>query len=279
MFPKLFQIGPVPVYSFGLMVAISFLVANYFFTKEIKRKGYSEELASTVTIFAFFFGLLGSKLFSIFENFGEFLADPVGTFFSPAGLTFYGGLLMSIVAIFLYVRSKNVPFLKVADSAAPSLIIAYGLGRLGCHFAGDGDYGLPSKLPWAMGYPRGTVPTLAEKNPELVGAFKNLFPGEAVPYDIQVHPTPVYELLACVAIFALLWKLRKTPREAGWLFGIYLIFAGIERLLVEFIRLNPLYAGLSQAQWISIGMIIAGSFMVVKRKAIVIEKAPVLKTR
>ncbi|MES2765640.1 MAG: prolipoprotein diacylglyceryl transferase [Bacteroidota bacterium] len=278
MCPKLFQIGPIPVYSFGLMVAISFLVANYFFTKEIQRKGYSEELASTLTIFAFFFGLLGSKLFSIFENFSEFLADPVGTFFSPAGLTFYGGLLLTIVAILIYVRKKNVPFLKVADAASPSLIIAYGLGRLGCHFAGDGDYGLPSKLPWAMGYPRGTVPTLSEKNPELAEAFKNMYPGEALPYDIMVHPTPIYELLACVAIFALLWKLRLKPREAGWLFGLYLIFAGIERLLVEFIRLNPLYAGLSQAQWISIGMIIVGSFMVLKRNSTVTSDKPVLKT-
>lgn len=267
MFPKLFQIGPIPVYSFGLMVAISFLVANYFFTKEIKRKGYSEDLASTVTMFAFFFGLLGSKLFSIFENFGEFLDDPVGTFFNPGGLTFYGGLILSIAAIYLYVRSKNIPFLKVADAAAPSLIIAYGLGRLGCHFAGDGDYGLPSKLPWAMGYPNGTVSTLSEKNEQLAGAFKSMFPGEPLPADIMVHPTPVYELLACVAIFALLWKLRLQPRQAGWLFGIYLIGAGIERLLVEFIRLNPLYAGLSQAQWISIGMIIVGSFMVLKRSA------------
>ncbi len=278
MCPKLFQIGPIPVYSFGLMVAISFLVGNYFFTKEIQRKGYSEELASTVTIFAFFFGLLGSKLFSIFENFGEFLNNPVSTFFNPGGLTFYGGLLMSIAAILLYVRSKNVPFLKVADAASPSLIIAYGLGRLGCHFAGDGDYGLPTKLPWAMSYSKGVIPTLSEKNQELTAAFKKMYPGEDVPYDILVHPTPVYELLACVLIFVILWKLRLKPRAAGWLFGLYLIFAGIERFLVEFIRLNPLYAGLSQAQWISIGMIIVGSFMVLKRNAVVNPDDPVLKT-
>ncbi|HYF02191.1 MAG TPA: prolipoprotein diacylglyceryl transferase [Patescibacteria group bacterium] len=261
MCPKLFQIGPIPVYSFGLMVAIAFLVANYFFTKEVKRKGYSEELASTITIFAFFFGLLGSKLFSIFENFGDFLENPVGTFFSPSGLTFYGGLLLSIVAILIYLRAKNIPFLKIADAAAPSLIIAYGLGRLGCHFAGDGDYGLPSKLPWAMGYPKGTVPTLSAQNNELAAAFLKMYPGEPLPVDIAVHPTPVYEFIASIIIFTLLWKLRLQPKMAGWLFGIYLVLAGIERLLVEFIRLNPLYAGLSQAQWISIGMILVGSIL------------------
>jgi prolipoprotein diacylglyceryltransferase len=112
-----------------------------------------------------------------------------------------------------------------------------------------------------MTYPRGTVSTLAAENPGLAEQFRQIFPDRPVPADIPVHPAPVYETLAALAIFALLWSLRKRPMAAGMLFGIYLVLAGLERLLVEFIRLNPLYLGLSQAQWISIGMIVLGAML------------------
>lgn len=259
MLPVLFQIGPIPVYSFGLMMGIAFLVANYFFVKEMQRRSISENVAGTVTLIALIGGVVGAKLFSLLENWDQFSAHPFREIFSAAGLTFYGGLIVATLSIFAYIRRKKIPFLRVADAAAPSLILAYGIGRIGCQLAGDGDYGIPSDLPWAMGYPRGTVSTLAERNPELVEKFHQMFPGRPVPVDIRVHPAPLYETLATIAIFLALWAIRKRPMAAGKLFGIYLICAGAERLLVEFIRLNPLYLGLSQAQWISIGMIVLGS--------------------
>ncbi len=113
---------------------------------------------------------------------------------------------------------------------------------------------------------------ITDKNPELVTYFKQLFPGQAVPVDIPVHPAPVYETLIAFICFAILWKFRTRPSQAGWLFGMYLILAGLERLGVEFIRINPLYGGLSQAQWISIGMILAGSFMMWKLRTLLPPK-------
>jgi phosphatidylglycerol:prolipoprotein diacylglycerol transferase len=274
--PKLFEIGPITVYSFGLMMGIAFLVANYLFASEIRRRKLPEELAGTVTLIALVGGVIGSKLFSLLENWDRVVEDPMAEIFSASGLTFYGGLIVAIIAIWFYVRSKKVPFMRVADAAAPSLIIAYGIGRIGCQLAGDGDYGIPSKLPWAMPYPKGTVPTngwqmaadSARHLSELGKLYAKMYPGERVPDQVPVHPAPVYETLAALAIFAFLWAIRKKPRPVGMIFAIYLICAGIERLLVEFIRLNPLYLGLSQAQWISVGMIAIGSYMSFKLRSL-----------
>ncbi|MBL7989121.1 MAG: prolipoprotein diacylglyceryl transferase [Chlorobi bacterium] len=266
MYPELFSIGPITVHSFGLMMGIAFIVANYFFAREITRRGLPEEVSGNVTLLALVAGVVGAKLFSVFENFGAFLDDPMGELFSSAGLTFYGGLLLAILSIWIYLRRKKIPFIRVADSAAPSLILAYGIGRIGCQLAGDGDYGIPTDASWAMTYPNGTVSTLSAKNPQLADLYQVIFPGQPVPVDIPVHPAPVYETLAAFAIFALLWGIRKRPMAVGQIFAIYLILAGIERLLVEFIRLNDLYAGLSQAQWISVGMIAAGSIMIYRNR-------------
>lgn len=261
MYPILFKFGPIKIYSFGLMMGLAFIVANYLLVSEFKRRRLPEQAPATVTLIALVAGVVGSKLFSVVENWDRFVRDPAAELFSASGLTFYGGLILATFCIWLYIRSKRIPFLTVADAASPSLIIAYGIGRIGCQLSGDGDYGIPTDLPWAMGYPRGTVSTLASENAGLRQQFIDIFPGQAVPVDILVHPAPVYETLAALAIFAFLWWFRKRKLPAGMMFGAYLILAGIERLLVEFIRLNPLYMGLSQAQWISIAMIVGGAML------------------
>ncbi len=249
--PILFELGPIKIYSFGLMMGVAFIVASTILAREFSRKGMPPPVAGNITLIALVAGVVGAKLFSIFENFDRFLADWDNELFAASGLTFYGGLVVAIFAIWLYLRKKELRFLRVADAAAPALILAYGIGRIGCQLAGDGDYGVPSDLPWAMAYPNGTVPT-----------------------DIPVHPAPVYETLTALLIFAVLWSMRKRPMATGMLFAWYLILAGLERLLVEFIRLNPLYWGLSQAQWISIGIIIIGGVLVVKLRSAPIEKEP-----
>lgn len=278
MIPVLFEIGGISVYSFGVMMGLSFLIANYLFAKEMRRRGMAEEVAGTVTLLALVAGVAGAKLFSLLENWESFIADPLTEMFSASGLTFYGGLIVAIVAIFFYLRAKKVRFINVADAAAPALIMAYGIGRIGCQLSGDGDYGIPSHLPWAMTYPEGTVPThgfimhggMAAMT-ELGRLYEKMY-GAPVPAQVPVHPAPVYETLASLAIFAVLWfYFRKRPLPAGMMFAIYLILAGIERLLVEFIRLNPLYFGLSQAQWISVGMIILGAFMIYQRRGMAPE--------
>ncbi|MCS6966457.1 MAG: prolipoprotein diacylglyceryl transferase [Candidatus Kapabacteria bacterium] len=270
MLPVLIKIGPITIYSFGAMVALGFLTAYWLSAAEFRRRGIPKpkDVASSLLLIAFIGGLAGAKLFHLLEHPQEFLADPLGAIFSPAGLTFHGGFLVATVGFLLYLRRRRLPLWRIADAIAPALILAYGIGRIGCHLAGDGDYGIPTNVPWAVTYPNGTVPTLAHLNPELRRKYEELFPGRPVPEDIPVHPTPIYEFLACVGVFILLWSLRKSRQHAeGWLFGLYLVLAGLERLLVEFIRLNPTYWGLSQAQWVSLVAIGVGGFLLVRRWA------------
>ncbi len=274
MRPELFHIGPIPIYSFGLMMALAFLSANYLLTKEITRQWRDEEraaaFASVITLIALVAGVIGSKLFHLIENPGLVLQNGLSEVFSGSGLTFFGGLLLAIFVIFLYCRKKKISFVWLADVTAPGLILAYGIGRIGCQLAGDGDYGIPYEGTFAMSYPHGTVPTIAGYNPELKNKWLEMHPGMSISdtFDITVHPTPVYETLACFAIFAFLFYLqRRAHLPTGRLFAIYLIFAGLERFLVEWLRLNPLYLGLSQAQWIGIALMIAGTWLFMKKSA------------
>lgn len=250
----------IPIYSFGVMVALAYLTASYLLTYGLRKREIpsADVISSNITFLALLGGIGGAKLFHILENLDEFFADPKGTIFSGAGLTFLGGFILATTFIFLYIRSKKVNFFTVADAASLSLTAGYGIGRIGCQLSGDGDYGLPTDLPWAMSYSKGIVSTLASKNSELVEQFKNIFPNQPIPEDILVHPAPIYETGAMLIAFMILWKLQSKKREPGWLFGVYLVMAGAERLCVEFIRLNEHYWGLSQAQWISLLLIVAG---------------------
>lgn len=256
MYPELFKIGPFTVYSYGLMLGIAFIVASYILTKETERRKLNPNIATEVTLIAIIFGIVGAKLFHLFENWDAFMHSPLKMAFSPGGLTFHGGLLTVIFAVWIYSKRKKIPFLTIADLAAPSLALAYGIGRIGCHLAGDGDYGIPTDLPWGTNYENGTVPpSSAFRGSEIAQGF----PGGVVPDNTPLHPAPIYEFLTMVVIFFVLWKLRKKDWPDGKLFTVYLVLGGIERLLIEFIRLNPrILFGLSEAQLISIVLIIAG---------------------
>lgn len=256
MYPEIVSIGPFTVHSYGLMLGISFIVASWMLSKEFERRGVDSALATEVTLLAIVFGVLGSKLFHLFANPAEFRNDPVGALFSPGGLTFHGGLLLAMLAIFIRLRQKKIPFLFVADSVAPALALAYGIGRIGCHLAGDGDYGLPTDLPWGTNYENGIVkPSLMFLGSEVAKAY----PGGLVPDNTPLHPTPIYEFLMMVVLTGILYKLRTKDWPVGKLFSIYLIGAGLERFLIEFIRLNPrLFLGLSEAQLVALGLFFAG---------------------
>jgi phosphatidylglycerol:prolipoprotein diacylglycerol transferase len=256
MYPELFKIGPLTVYSYGLMLGIAFITASWLLTKDIERKKLNPNIATEITILAIIFGIVGAKIFHLFENFDDFLNDPVGMAFSPGGLTFFGGLILAILSVWIYARRKKIPFLVIADAAAPALALAYGIGRIGCHLAGDGDYGFPTDLPWGTNYENGTVPpSIMFQGSEIA---KN-YPGGIVPDNTPLHPTPIYEFLICVLIFGILWKLRKKDWMDGKLFMFYLVFISIERFSIEFIRLNPrLLFGLSEAQLISVGLFFTG---------------------
>jgi len=167
---------------------------------------------------------------------GSSWEESLGALFSGSGLTWYGGFAVAAGAILWLIRRRGAPFLQVADAAGMALAIGYAIGRIGCQLAGDGDYGVPTDLPWGMAYPDGVVPTLE-----------------------KVHPAPVYETLMGVGIWGALWGLRTRIERPGLLFCLYLVMAGLARFLVEFIRLNPLVLwGLSAAQLISLAMIAVG---------------------
>jgi len=254
----------IPIYSFGVMVALAYLTASYLLTYGMRKRAIpnAEAISSNITFLALIGGIGGAKLFHILENFEEFMIDPKGTLLSGAGLTFLGGFILATTLIYIYIRVRKVSFLSIADAATLSLAAGYGIGRIGCQLSGDGDYGVPTALPWAMSYSKGIVSTLSVKNPDLVEQFRTIFPNKPIPEDILVHPAPIYETLSMLIVFIILWKLQSKQKQAGWLFGVYLVFAGIERLSIEFIRLNDLYYGLSQAQWISIGLIICGLIVI-----------------
>lgn len=248
MYPKLFEIGPVPVYSYGLMLGIAFLVGSSLFNRELKRTGMDENIGVTITFLSLIGGIVGSKLFYIIEEWNFGTGNSLSSYFtkdvllSPSGLTFYGGLFLAILLIIIYCKIKKLSVLKIFDLMSPSTALAYGLARVGCHLSGDGDYGIPvNGTYWEFlgySYSNGTVPT-AE--------------------GVLVHPTPIYEFVAAIMIFYFLWRNRDRFKTPGIIFAYYLILSGIERLLIEIIRLNPRIAfGLSQAQIISVIMIIGG---------------------
>jgi phosphatidylglycerol:prolipoprotein diacylglycerol transferase len=145
------------------------------------------------------------------------------------------------------VRKNKIPWLRAADIAAPALAIAYGIGRLGCHVAGDGDWGTVTEMPWGVAYTNAIIGWVD--------------PTTGIPYPpgVRVHPTPIYEFLESVVIFGILWALRKKRYAPGMIFWLYLALSGLARLGVEFWRLNPSLAlGLSEAQWFGLAMIIVG---------------------
>ena len=257
MIPVLFHIGPLSVYSYGMMMALGFLAADYVITLECRRRGIVTEYASSIVVWAAILGISSARVLDILNNFSSYWADPKSMILSGSGFVWYGGLFGGIFGTYLVSLYYKIGFLKTTDMCAPALAIGQAIGRLGCQLSGDGDWGLPSKLPWAMAYPRAivgwnshTVLKLDEHG-QLVSGF---FPG------VRVHPAPIYETLLYTGIFVILWRLRGKGFADGRLFFLYLMLAGAARFTVEFVRINPrVFIGLSEAQLIAIAMIILGS--------------------
>ncbi len=261
MIPILFKIPILgfPIYSFGLMMATAFLLSSYILRKLFKASNFKEEVAEKIVFTAAIAGLLGAKLYYLFfEAFDQLLRHPIDMLFSGAGLTWYGGFILAAISIVYLLRKNNIPVWKGVDIVSIPLALGYGIGRIGCHLSGDGDYGLPWDGPWATNYSKGVVPpSHAFADTEIA---KN-YPGGVVPDNTLCHPTPMYEALLSVLIFVALWQLWKRKPKDGTIFYLYLILGGLERFAIEFMRLNPRLAlGLSGAQWISILFISVGAF-------------------
>ncbi len=247
MFPVVLQLGPITIYSYGVMMALGFVAAGWVLGKEMRRRGRDTNLSSSLILAAAVGGLVGARLLFIFEHWGAFVADPWSLLVTGAGFTWYGGLLGGVVGVTWYVHHRRLPWLDTMDALAPGIALGHGVGRFGCHLAGDGDWGPPTALPWGV-------------------AYRDAIIGWDYPAGVYVHPTPLYETLAYVLIFGFLWSLRTHVTRAGALFGSYLVLAGFARFGLEFVRVNvPFALGLSLAQWISVGVMAAGAGLVLRR--------------
>jgi phosphatidylglycerol:prolipoprotein diacylglycerol transferase len=237
------HIGPLELQTFGICFALAFLVSGLIAGRRLRELGHPADWTYEMVFAALVGGLVGSRLDFIIQNWDEVSDDLFGNIFSGSGLVWFGGLVGGALGVILWARWRRFLGWQLFDVAAVPLAAGYAVGRIGCQLSGDGDYGVESDLPWAMSYPDGTVPTTDE-----------------------VHPTPVYETLAMGLAAYGLWRLRDRFAP-GVLFGIYLIVAGIERFLVEFIRRNEdVVAGLTQAQLISLVLLGVGAAIVVVRR-------------
>jgi len=322
----------------GILMAV-FLVGIKWYDKNKQKLKVPErrsvriwphDRVGDIVIISLIFGILGAKLFDNFEHWDEFMADPIGKLFSVSGLTFYGGLILAAIAVCWYAYKKRITISHLVDSAAPCLMIAYAVGRIGCQVAGDGDWGIPNSAyksdsfgNLSLGTPGDfektlqnnstyflegkvkdstgklvyvtdrTYPTLQEvphRNITGVSFLPNWVFAYSYPQNVNndgivipgitdehysvlpqpVFPTPLYETILCTLLFLFLWAIRKKIKAPFLMFGIYLVLNGIERFVVELVRVNKAYnvsgITLSQAQEIALMLIVAGFATIIYAK-------------
>jgi len=254
VYPLLFQVGPLMITGFGIMMMIGFLMAGWVVQRNLLERDYSPAYAEHMIIAAVVGGIIGAKLWYV-------ALHGIQHLFSRGGLVWYGGFVGGAVAVLLNGWRSRVPTRFTFELAAPALALGHGLGRVGCFLIQD-DYGVPTSLPWGMRFPRGYPPTTAAELQRL-GAD---VPADALPTDVlAVHPTQLYEVAALLFIFWLLWRLRVHQHAMGWLFAVYLVAVGIERFLVEFIRAKDdrLLGMFTLAQAMSVAMVLLGVALLV----------------
>ena len=262
MIPYL-HLGPLTIPTFGLMVATGLLAAAYILQTDFHRRGLRADAFWMIGI-AGICGIVGARLYHALESPKEFFADPWPWLFSRFGFAWFGGFLGGLIALLILARQAKIPTLEFLDACSPAAAAGYAIGRIGCLLSGDGDYGVPTSLPWGMSFPNGVVPTTGSDGICLRSGW---------PESCAVHPTPIYEFFIWLAIAAFLWRLGakavRGPKGRGEIFCNYLILTGMARFLIEFIRINPRsFFGLSNAQAASLVSIFFGAALLwsLKRK-------------
>jgi phosphatidylglycerol---prolipoprotein diacylglyceryl transferase len=237
------HLGPLTLQTFGICFALAFVASGVLMGRRLRELGKPTDWAYEMVFAAMIGGLVGSRLDFLIENWSDVSHDLLKNVFSGSGLVWFGGLVGGALGVILWARWRHWLGLQLLDAAAAPLAIGYAVGRIGCQVSGDGDYGIRSDLPWAMAYPDGTVPTTD-----------------------KVHPTPVYETVTMGLVALVLWQLRDRVAP-GILFGLYLVLAGTERFLVEFIRRNDsVVAGLTVPQLVSLAMMAGGTALIIARR-------------
>ena len=246
MKPEIDILG-VSVKTFGLTFALGFLACGAVVARRLRELDEPIDWAYEIVFAALIGGVLGARGYYLLQNYNQVKNNLAGSIFSGSGLVWYGGAIGGAIGVTLWMRWRGVLELRMFDMCATALALGYGIGRIGCQVSGDGDYGIRSSLPWAMGYPHGTLPT---------------------PPGVRVQPTPIYETVSMCLLAYVLWHLRDRVRP-GVIFALYLLLSGLERFLVEFIRRNAeVFAGLTAPQLESVALIVIGSawlFAIVRR--------------
>lgn len=226
MKPEIEVLG-VSIKTFGVMFALGFLACGLVAARRFRELGKPVDWAYEIIFAALLGGVIGARVYYLVEKWSSVQHDLLGNIFSGSGLVWYGGAIGGAIAVLLWMRLRHVLELQLLDMSATALALGYAIGRIGCQVSGDGDYGIRSSLPWAMGYPHGTVPT---------------------PPGVRVQPTPIYETVTMCLLAWALWQLRDRVRP-GVIFALYLLGSGLERFLVEFVRRNhAVVAGLTTPQ-------------------------------
>lgn len=237
MYPILFNYKLITIGTYGLLLGTAFYLAFLLMEREFKIHGKDPDLAYKLLIAIIPSAIVGAKIFHIFDNITEFFKDPAAMIFSGAGLSVYGGFLLSFIVSAILIRKNGEKILDIFDLASPAMALGYGIGRLGCHASGDGCFGISTDSIFGVSYPNGLV-----------------------PISTNVFPTPLFESFLSFGFFLVLMRLRKKEFKTGTIFFIYLIMNGVSRFLVEFIRRNPsALLGLTQAQIIAFAFIAAGA--------------------
>jgi phosphatidylglycerol:prolipoprotein diacylglycerol transferase len=232
--PEIHVLG-ISIKTFGLCFALAFLASGMTVSRRLVEIGRSSEWAYEMVFAAVVGGLVGSRGYYLIQNYNDVKHDLLGNIFSGAGLVWYGGAIGGAIAVCFWAWRRGFLGLTLLDVCAPALALGYAVGRVGCQVSGDGDYGKAWDGPWAMAYPHGTVPTTQ-----------------------TVHPTPIYETVSMGLAAWALWRARNAFRP-GVLFACYLVLAGSERFLVEFLRRNDdVAAGLTAPQFESLAMLVVG---------------------
>jgi phosphatidylglycerol:prolipoprotein diacylglycerol transferase len=253
VYPFIIHLGPLEITGYGLMLMVAFLMGGWLIARQLRENNLKEDYAADIVAAAVIGGIIGAKLWYVA------LTQDAGALFSRGGLVWYGGFLGGALAVILNGWRLRVPIRWTMQLAAPALAAAYALGRVGCFLVND-DYGGPTNLPWAVKFPNGSPPSTAAN---LQGFGVELAPGTDPSTVLAVHPTQIYEVAAMLVAFAVLWVLRRNGRPVGWLFGLYLVFAGVERFLVEILRAKDdrLLGPFTIAQLTSVILVVIGTLL------------------
>jgi len=223
MFPILIKIGSVELRSYGVMIALAFVVGTWLGLREARRKGFDPELIYDLLFVAMLCSLAGARLYYVLVSEPlEYLSHPLSILAVwNGGMALHGGLLGGLLGGWWFTRSRRLPFWRFADTVTPSIMLGQAVGRMACVLNGC-SYGRPTSLPWAI-------------------IFTN--PNSAAPHNVPLHPTQFYELSADLTLFGLLWLLRTRLRFDGQLFLLYWMSYGIARLILESFRGDSLMVG------------------------------------